>query len=138
VRPVELFDALAGEVEALEARFARQLEILATLDAESEEFTESLVVLSEDTQRLGEACEAAGLPGLQAVCEHVLQNVLVLPGASTEERVRLVEFLGAWTSPVVFYLRNTAEPSAAAGLIDRLVTAPVRLEETSAHKLMYL
>lgn len=138
MRPAELFDALAGEVEALRSRLSVQLQILATSDAEGEAFTEALLTYSEDVQRMGEASEAAGLPGLQLVCEHVLQNVLAMQEASPEERPPFVAFLDSWPPLVSFYLHNSKEPSAAAGLIDRLVTAPLPLDEITSRKLMYI
>ena len=43
---------------------------------------------SGQAQRMGEAAEMAGFPGLQAVCGHVLENTLALPMLEVGERGR--------------------------------------------------
>ena len=79
---------------------------------------------SGQAQRMGEAAELAGFPGLQAVCAHVVENCLLLTVTPPQERAALLTFLRGWPPLIVFYLRNLGDPSAAVGLVDHLCTAP--------------
>ena len=60
-------------------RLARSLDELAALDAEDPAFMDALEQYGGQAQRMGEAAEMAGFPGLQAVCNHVLENTLAMP-----------------------------------------------------------
>ncbi|HWI84174.1 hybrid sensor histidine kinase/response regulator [Ramlibacter sp.] len=134
----ELIAALAGEVEAAQPRLARSLDQLAALEGEDPAFMDALEQYSGQAQRMGEASELAGFPGLQAVCNHVLENMLVIPMLPPDERGPLVEFLRGWPPLIVQYLRNVGDPSAAAGLVDHLVRAPYPLEEDQSLKVMHM
>jgi chemosensory pili system protein ChpA (sensor histidine kinase/response regulator) len=133
----ELIEALAAEVEMAQPRLARSLEELAVLDAEDAAFMDALDGYSGQAQRMGEAAEMAGFPGLQAVCGHVLQNTLAMPMLEVADRGELIDFLRGWPPLVVYYLRHSADPTAAAGLVDHLVKAPYPLEEEDALKVMH-
>ena len=79
----------------------------------------------------------AGFPGLETVCGHVLENVLLLAAYPVEEREPVLQFLRVLPPLMVFYLRNTADPSTAAGLVDLLRVAPSPLDEEQALKVMH-
>ncbi len=134
----ELIEALAGEVEAAQPRLERCLDELAALDAEQPAFLDALEQYSGQAQRMGEAAEMAGFPGLQAVCNHVLENTLMAAMVEPPERGPLLEFLRGWPPLMVFYLRHASDPSAATGLVDHLVKAPHPLAEDQSLKVMHM
>ncbi len=134
----QLIEALAAEVEAAQPRLAQSLAELAAVDAEEPAFLDALEQYSGQAQRMGEAAEMAGFPGLQAVCNHVLENTLMIALLPPAERGPLLAFLEGWPRLIVFYLRHIADPTAAAGLVDHLVKAPHPLEEEQSLKVMHM
>jgi len=134
----ELIEALAAEVEMAQPRLAQSLDELAVLDAEDPAFMDALEYYSGQAQRMGEAAEMAGFPGLQAVCGHVLENTLAMPMLEVPQRDELVGFLRGWPPLIVYYLRHSGESTAAAGLVDHLVKAPYPLDEERALKVMHM
>ena len=134
----DLIEALAAEIELAQPRLERSLGELAALDAGDAAFMDALDGYSGQAQRMGEAAEMAGFPGLQAVCGHVLQNTLAMPMLEVAERGELIGFLRGWPPLAVHYLRHSADPTAAAGLVDHLVKAPYPLEEEDALKVMHM
>ena len=134
----DLIEALAAEVELAQPRLARTLDELAVLDAEEPEFMDALEQYSGQAQRMGEAAEMAGLPGLQAVCNHVLENTLAMPMLAAGERGTLIEFLRGWPPLITYYLRHTGDPTTAAGLVDHLLRAPYPLGEEQSLKIMHM
>ncbi|WP_146106392.1 hybrid sensor histidine kinase/response regulator [Desulfobulbus oralis] len=133
----DLIEALAGEIELMKPHLDESLEQLATLGFEDNAFIDAMDQYSGQVQRMGEAAEMAGFPGLQAVCTHVLDNTLLLASQTAEERKETVEFLHNWPDRMVYYLRHTEDPSAAAGLVDMLCRAPSPMEEEQALKVTY-
>ncbi|KRI00596.1 response regulator [Curvibacter sp. PAE-UM] len=134
----DLIDALAAEIELAQPQLDRDLDELASLDAAEQAFLVALDEYSSLAQRMGEAAEMAGFPGLQAVCNHVLENTLALPGLQNHERGDLIRFLRAWPPLIIYYLRNISDPTTAAGLVDHLVHAPYALDEERALKIMHM
>lgn len=134
----DLIDALAAEIELAQPQLDRDLDELASLDAADQAFLVALDEYSSLAQRMGEAAEMAGFPGLQAVCNHVLENTLALPGLQNHERGNLIRFLRAWPPLIIYYLRNISDPTTAAGLVDHLVHAPYALDEEQALKIMHM
>jgi chemosensory pili system protein ChpA (sensor histidine kinase/response regulator) len=134
----DLIEALAAEVEMAQPRLVESLEELAGLDAEDPGFMDALEQYGGQAQRMGEAAELAGFPGLQAVCNHVLENTFAMPMLAPAERGPLVEFLRGWPPLIVYYLRRMGEPTAAAGLVDHLVKAPYPLDEEQSLKVMHM
>jgi chemosensory pili system protein ChpA (sensor histidine kinase/response regulator) len=134
----ELIEALAAEVEMAQPRLAQSLEELAALDAEDPAFMDALEQYGGQAQRMGEAAELAGFPGLQAVCNHVLENTLAMPMLAPGDRGALLEFLAGWPPLIVYYLRHTADPTTAAGLVDHLLKAPYPLDEEQSLKVMHM
>src|SRR4051812_17706664 len=102
----DLIEALAAEVELAEPRMGEQLDELGRLSGDEDRFFDVLGDYSAQAQRMGEASEMAGFPGLQAVCAHMFENSLALPAVEGEERASLVEFLRAWPGLIAHYLRN--------------------------------
>ena len=133
----DLIEALAGEIELAGPGLEQDLAVLAGLAAEDPAFMEALDRYSGQVQRMGEATEMAGFPGLQAVCDHVLENILLLPVFSVEEREPVLLFLRQWPALMVHYLRNMDDPSTAAGLVDLLLEAPNPLDEEQGLKIMH-
>lgn len=134
----DLIDALAAEIELAQPQLERDLDELASLDVADQAFLVALDEYSSLAQRMGEAAEMAGFPGLQAVCNHVLENTLALPGLQNHERGDLIRFLRAWPPLIIYYLRNISDPTTAAGLVDHLVHAPYALDEEQALKIMHM
>lgn len=134
----DLIDALAAEIELARPQLDRDLDELACLDAADQAFLVALDEYSGLAQRMGEAAEMAGFPGLQAVCNHVLENTLALPGLANHERGDMIGFLRAWPPLIIYYLRNISDPTTAAGLVDHLVRAPYALGEEQALKIMHM
>ena len=134
----DLIDALAAEIEMMGAELARCLEPLALLDADAPEFMDALDQYSGLAQRTGEAAHMVGFPGLQAVCEHVMENTLLAATLQPAERAPLLEFLRLWPALVVHYLRNLSDPSSAAGLVDRLREAPSPMSEAEGLKVAHM
>ncbi len=134
----DLIEAFASEIELARARLEHDLDELATLDLEAPAFMDALEQYSGQAQRMGEAAELAGFPGLQLVCGHVVENSLMLAAQSREERAPLLAFLRAWPPLIVHYLRNLSDPSTAAGLIDHLRSAPYPMEAEQAMKVMHM
>ena len=134
----DLIDALAEEIERAQPDLDRGIEQLASLEVEDAAFMDALDAYSSQAQRMGEAAEMAGFPGLQAVCAHVVENTLIAAALPPEERGPLVQFLRRWPPLIVHYLRNLADPSTAAGLVDHLVHAPSPLDEEQALKVAHM
>jgi chemotaxis protein histidine kinase CheA/ActR/RegA family two-component response regulator len=134
----DLIEALAGEIERAQPELELGIERLATLDAEDPAFMDALDAYSGQAQRMGEAAEMAGFPGLQAVCAHVVENTLLAVALPVGERGPLIEFLRRWPRLIVYYLRNLGDPSMAAGLVDHLVQAPSPLAEEEALKIAHM
>jgi chemotaxis protein histidine kinase CheA/ActR/RegA family two-component response regulator len=138
VKLKDLIEALAGEIERARGQLEESLAELATLDAGDPRFLDVWEQYSGQAQRMGEAAELAGFPGLQAVCAHVAQNCLLLTVTPREERAPLLAFLRGWPPLIVHYLTNLSDPSAAVGLLDHLVTAPDPLPEDESLKIMHM
>jgi len=134
----DLIDALAGEIEALQDDLGQCLQKLVQLQADEPEFMDSLDQYSGLAQRMGEAAEMAGFPGLQAVCNHVVENTLLAAATEVSERGPLVQFLRRWPQLMVQYLRHLDDPSCAAGLVDHLREAPHPLDESEALKIAHM
>jgi chemotaxis protein histidine kinase CheA len=134
----DLIDALASEVELTRPQLEQNLSELALLDETEEVFMDVLEQYSGQTQRMGDAAEMAGFPGLQAVCEHVVGNCLLMVTLPCDERGPLLTFLQTWPPLIVHYLRNLGDPSTAAGLVDHLREAPHPMEEEHARKVMHM
>jgi chemosensory pili system protein ChpA (sensor histidine kinase/response regulator) len=134
----DLIDALAAEIELARPQLDRDLDELAALEAGDQAFLVALDDYSSLAQRMGEAAEMAGFPGLQGVCNHVLENTLALPGMDVAERGALIKFLRDWPPLIIYYLRNISDPTTAAGLVDHLVHAPYPLDEEQALKIMHM
>lgn len=135
MKMVELIEALAHEIETVHESLGEHLNVFSTQSPEDIEFLDALEMYSAQVQRIGEAAELAGFSGLQTVANHVLENTLLL--ASEEDRNPIVDFLSLWPDLVVHYLRNTDDPSTAAGLVDLLRIAPYPLDEETALKVMH-
>ena len=134
----DLIAALASEIERARPQLDRELDVLATLDADDNSFMVTLDEYGSLAQRMGEAAEMVGFPGLQAVCNHVLENTLALPMIQVSERGPLIKFLREWPPLIIYYLHNIADPTTAAGLVDHLVHAPYPLNEEQALKVMHM
>ncbi|HRO57938.1 MAG TPA: Hpt domain-containing protein, partial [Burkholderiaceae bacterium] len=134
----DLIDALAAEIETVQPDLERDLQQLACLEAEDPAFMDALDQYASQAQRMGEAAELAGFPGLQAVCEHVVENTLLMAALPVHERGELLQFLHGWPPLVVQYLRDLSDPSLAAGLVDHLVQAPSPLDEDRALKVAHM
>lgn len=134
----DLIDALAAEIERAKPQLDRDLDELASLDAADNAFLVALDDYSSLAQRMGEAAEMAGFPGLQAVCNHVLENTLALPGMAADGRGELIRFLRDWPPLIIYYLRNISDPTTAAGLVDHLARAPYPLGEEQSFKIMHM
>ena len=134
----DLITALAAEIEFARPQLDRCLEGLAALDVDDAAFMEVLDEYSGQAQRMGEAADMAGMPGLQAVCAHVVENSLLMALLPLDERAPLLAFLRAWPALIVFWLRNLSDPSGAAGLVDHLRAAPSPMDEEQALKLMHM
>ncbi len=134
----DLIDALAAEVELAIPDLDRALDMLATAPVEEPAFMDALDLYAGQAQRMGEAAALAGFPGLEAVCQHVAGNTLLLPGLEPADRGTVVGFLRAWPLLTVHHLRNLSDPSTAAGLVDHLRAAPLPMEEDEALKVMHM
>jgi chemotaxis protein histidine kinase CheA/ActR/RegA family two-component response regulator len=134
----DLIEALAAEIERARVQLEGDLQQLATRDADDPAFMDALDQYSGQAERMGEAAELAGFPGLQAVCAHVVQNCLLLTVTPLEERASLLTFLRGWPPLIVYYLRHLEDPSTAVGLVDHLCTAPVPMGEEEALKVMHM
>jgi chemotaxis protein histidine kinase CheA/ActR/RegA family two-component response regulator len=134
----DLIEAFAREIELAQTRLEQNLDDLATLDIENPAFMDELDQYSGQAQRMGEAAELAGFPGLQLVCNHVVENSLLLAAQPPEDRAKLIEFLRAWPPLMVNYLRHLNDTSAAAGLIDHLRSAPYCMDAELAMKAMHM
>jgi HPt (histidine-containing phosphotransfer) domain-containing protein len=134
----DLVEALAAEVERARVQLEGDLQQLATCDADDPAFMDALDQYSGQAERMGEAAELAGFPGLQAVCAHVAQNCLLLTVTEVDERGPLLAFLRGWPPLIVYYLRHLEDPSTAVGLVDHLCTAPVPMGEEEALKVMHM
>ena len=135
---IDLIEALAAEIEMVQADLDRAIEPLAALDVEDPAFMDALDQYGSQAQRMGEAAEMAGFPGLQAVCAHVAENTLLMAMMPPEEREPMLCFLRVWPRLIVHYLRNLSDPSCAAGLVDHLVQAPYPLDEEQALKIAHM
>lgn len=134
----DLIEALAGEVAMVESDLEESLRELASREADDAAFLDAFDRYSGQAQRMGEAAELAGFPGLQQVCAHVVENCLLLTVTPPAEREPLVRFLRGWPPLIVFYLHNLSDPSAAVGLLDHMVTAPAPMDEEQSMKVMHM
>ncbi len=134
----DLIEALAAEVEMAQPMLEQSLGELAVIDEVDDAFLDALEQYSNQAQRMGEAAQMVGFPGLHAVCDHVVQNSLLLATLPRDERGPLLTFLQSWPALIVHYLRNLSDPSAAAGLVDHLRDAPNPMDEDLAMKVMHM
>ena len=134
----DLIIALAAEVELARPQLDRSLDALTSLGLDDPAFMDALDEYSSQAQRMGEAAEMVGLPGLQAVCDHVVENSLLMVALPLHERAPLLQFLRAWPALIVFWLRHLSDPSSAAGLVDLLRGAPSPMAEEQALKVMHM
>jgi chemotaxis protein histidine kinase CheA/ActR/RegA family two-component response regulator len=134
----DLIEALAEEIERTQPELDMYLDQLAVLEMDDDGFMDALDQYSSQAQRMGEAAEMAGFPGLQAVCAHVSDNTLLAAVLPSAERGPLIRFLRRWPQLIVHHLRNMSDPSAAAGLIDHLLHAPNPLDEEQALKIAHM
>ena len=134
----DLIIALAAEIELARPQLERSLDALTSLGLDEPAFMDALDEYSSQAQRMGEAAEMVGLPGLQAVCDHVVENGLLMAALAPHERAPLLQFLSAWPALIVFWLRHLSDPSSAAGLVDLLRGAPSPMGEEQALKVMHM
>ena len=133
----DLIDALAGEIENVRPQLEGNLYDLQNQDLQAPSFMDALDQYTGQVQRMGEAVELAGFPGLQSVCNHVLDNALLVASVPPDERGPVIDFLRAWPPLMVQYLRRLDDPSTAAGLLDLLRDAPNPMGEETALKIMH-
>lgn len=133
----DLIDALAGEIENVQPQLNSNLDDLQNLSLEDPAFMDALDQYSGQVQRMGEAVELAGFTGLQAVCGHVLESTLLLATQMPEERAPSIEFLRAWSSLTVQYLRNIEDPASAENLINAFENAPHPMDGGLAHETLH-
>ncbi|MDO4795590.1 MAG: response regulator [Brachymonas sp.] len=132
----DLIDALAGEIEAICPQLAINLDELHKLNLDDAGFLDALDQYSSQVQRMGEAMELAGFPGLQAVCAHVLENTLLLLSQESAEREPSIAFLRGWPALVVHYLQHLDDAAAAESLVEHLRAAPHPLDEDGAARIV--
>ena len=133
----DLIDALAGEIENVRPQLEGNLHDLHNLELDDPGFMSALDQYTDQVQRMGEAVEMAGFPGLQSVCNHVLDNTLLVATVPPDERGPVIAFLRTWPPLMVQYLRRLDDPSTAAGLLDHLRAAPHSMDEETALKVMH-
>ena len=138
MRLKDLIDALAAEIELAGVQLEHSLHELATRDADDPAFMDAFDQYSGQAQRMGEAADLAGFPGLQAVCAHVVENCLLLTVTQPADRGAMLTFLRGWPPLIVYYLRNLDDPSTAVGLVDHLCTAPAPMGEEESMKVMHM
>ncbi|AMO24005.1 hypothetical protein GCM10027034_18780 [Ramlibacter solisilvae] len=134
----DLIEALAAEIALVQGELEESLRELSGRDNDDPVFLEAFDRYSGQAQRMGEASELAGFPGLQAVCAHVVENCLLLSITPAGEREDLIAFLRAWPPLIVHYLQNLSDPSAAVGLLDHMGAAPVAMDEELSLKVMHM
>ena len=134
----DLIEAFASEIEIVRPELEDSLRSLATLDVADDAFMQALEHYSGQAQRMGEAAQMAGFPGLQAVCNHVVENTVMLALYEPPERAPAIVFLDAWPRLIVHYLRNMGDASNAAGLVDHMRSAPSAMDEEQALKVMHM
>ena len=89
----DLISALADEIEIVQPDLDRCLNDMEQGGPEDAAFFDAFEQYSSQIQRMGEATGMAGFPGLEAVCGHVLENVLLLAAYPPEERGSVLQFL---------------------------------------------
>lgn len=134
----DLIEAFASEIEIVRPELEESLRSLATADVADEAFMQALEHYSGQAQRMGEAAQMAGFPGLQAVCTHVVENTVMLALYEPPQRAPAIQFLDAWPRLIVHYLRNMSDASNAAGLVDHMRSAPTPMDEEQALKVMHM
>ncbi len=133
----DLIGALADEIEVVRPELEQHLTELSTYELGEDSFSDAADFYAEQVERMGEAAEMVGFPGLQHVCEHITANIAQLKETPLASRGDFITFLQKWPDLVVHYLKNVHDPSCAAGLVDCLRDAPVPLEEEEALKTMH-
>ncbi|HCU53591.1 MAG TPA: hypothetical protein DIC36_04685, partial [Gammaproteobacteria bacterium] len=134
----DLISAFAAEIELAHAQMEHNLDELAVLDNAEPAFMDALEQYSGQTQRMGEAAELAGFPGLKLVCAHMVENSLMLAAQPPGERAQLIDFLRNWPPLIVNYLHHLDDPSCAAGLIDYLEHAPITMGAEQGLKVIHM
>jgi chemosensory pili system protein ChpA (sensor histidine kinase/response regulator) len=134
----DLIDALASEVARAENDLVALLARIDGLGADDPQLAVELDAYCELVQRMGQAAQIAGFDGLEWVCQHVLQNALLLGAGDDGHKPALMAFLREWPGRVVHYLRHVDDPSTAAGLVDLLRAAPQPMEEVEGLRVMHM
>lgn len=134
----DLSDALVAEVERLRPRLRRVLPALARLPCGDPALLEALETYADRIQQLGDTATRAGLDGAQALCHHVLENLLLLPAHPAGERAPLVDWLSAWPDRLAQHLRLPADADAAEALVQHLEQAPQPMARSRAQMLLRL
>lgn len=133
----DLITAFAEEIKNASPLMESKLDELQTLPLEDDRFMEAIDDYSTQAQRMGEAAEMVGFPGLQLVCNHIIENTVLLASQQPEERTPTLDFLRMCTPMMVHYLENIEDPSCVYGMIDLLCAAPSPMQIDQAMKITY-
>ncbi|PID76443.1 MAG: hypothetical protein CSB24_06630 [Deltaproteobacteria bacterium] len=133
----DLIIGLAGEIDAIRPELEEHLKKLAELDHQEAAFVDAAEFYAEQVERMGEAADMVGFPGLHNVCQHVNHNIDRLKATARPERGPFIDFLQEWPELAVKYLNNLQDSSIAASLVDLLREAPAPFDEQEALKTMH-
>jgi chemotaxis protein histidine kinase CheA len=94
------------------------LDSLITAASDSEVLLNAIESYTENVLTIWDSAEAAGLEGLQAVCNFINDNVMALSAQEPAERQRCHEVLIHWPEWVIAYLQDP--PTATSALLAHL------------------
>jgi chemotaxis protein histidine kinase CheA/CheY-like chemotaxis protein len=134
----DLISALSGEIEEVLPDLDTWAERLLTGDPEDPGCMEALDRYLGQIERIASATGMAGYAGLQAFCGHLGEHALAATSLPRAARAAYEPVLRGWPALLMYYLANSTDASAAAGLIDHLRVAPDPISEERALELAHL
>lgn len=133
----ELTKAFAIEIEHATPLMHTQLDDLASMDMEDDNFLSIVDDFSTQVQRMGEAAEMIGFDGLKLVCDHMLENALLVVAMPLEDRGDAIDFLKATPEKMANYLNDFENPDAVIELVSLLSNAPSPMPLDQSLKISY-
>lgn len=134
----DLINALSGEIEEVLPDLDTWAERLLTGDPDDPGCLEALDRYLAQIERIASATGMAGYAGLQAFCGHLGEHALAATSLPRDARAAYEPVLRGWPALLLYYLANSADASAAAGLIDHLRVAPDPIDDQRALELAHL
>ncbi|MDM8547189.1 hybrid sensor histidine kinase/response regulator, partial [Candidatus Venteria ishoeyi] len=132
----EMLAMLQGEIEDSKEDLNENLQKFCQTDSSDPEFANIAENYTDLVQRLADAADMMGLPGLQQVCELIIDNAKQLAEKDQAARASSQSVLAQWPDLVIAYLQ--APTDNVINLLNHLRESewPAPLPDEQAHQLL--